>query len=47
MALKLSELGASLRKAIEPLVSALNPEFVLLLVRSLTASLTNTAMSIC
>ncbi len=30
MALKLSELEASLRKAIEPLVSALNPEFVLL-----------------
>jgi predicted nucleotidyltransferase len=30
MALKLSELGASLRKAIEPLVLALNPEFVLL-----------------
>jgi predicted nucleotidyltransferase len=30
MALKLSELGASLRKAIEPLVSVLNPEFVLL-----------------
>jgi HEPN domain-containing protein/predicted nucleotidyltransferase len=30
MALKLSELEASLRKAIEPLVLALNPEFVLL-----------------
>ncbi|MCS3919374.1 HEPN domain-containing protein [Fervidibacter sacchari] len=30
MALKLSELEVSLRKAIEPLVSALNPEFVLL-----------------
>jgi len=30
MALKLSELKVSLRKAIEPLVSALNPEFVLL-----------------